>query len=220
MENLHHFKVILCLFFRCVVSFLCLTSHFRPLTFDLWLTSGHHDPCQRLVSGVRGRAVCERCIFLSHQVENRLCEELQKKRRQRDEGEGTLMWIVWGFVTPACSFNMLPLRQWSHLFMLWWHKLVTCITACLTCHWLWGSLWQLAVTVWHKCSCCPHVWVGQWDSGTAPTPAREDHLHLHWFTFTYSSEWLGRLYFISGCKWTSTAKPSGKILPPGGERVC
>ena len=47
------------------------------------LTSGHHDPRQDLVTGVRGRetTVCQLDVFLSHQVEDRLCEELQKKKK-------------------------------------------------------------------------------------------------------------------------------------------
>lgn len=46
------------------------------------LTSGHYDPCQDFVTGVRGRAttVHQLRVFLSHQVEDGLCEELQKKK--------------------------------------------------------------------------------------------------------------------------------------------
>lgn len=46
------------------------------------LTSGHYNPRQDFVTGVRGRETTVRQlrVFLSHQVENGLCEELQKKK--------------------------------------------------------------------------------------------------------------------------------------------
>lgn len=91
-----------------------------------WLTSGHYDPCQDFVTDVRGRetTVCQLCVFLSHQVEDRLCKELKRKKRVTEGTRSTFICF------PFCLLPGIVFKVYLSLFCqnvrVWIN--VTCVT--------------------------------------------------------------------------------------------